>query len=159
MCGHVKISAEIGFRVLPLQSLSRISVMPYMILLALDSLVKKLFVGLGAVSHPPECSFQDIGGPDSVPEFSVKAVVVEAAKKILSHATHSPFFFNEPVGLPGLKTPEGLLTALCTEDELCLLKAVRPIDLSDLHGHIDTRATSFYICPNPKGVFHYQMDR
>jgi hypothetical protein len=44
--GHVKISVEIGFRVSPFQCLLSMSVMPYMILLALGSLVKKLFMGL-----------------------------------------------------------------------------------------------------------------
>lgn len=44
--GHVDQIVEIGFRVLPFQLALSMSVMPYMIRLALASLVKKLFMGL-----------------------------------------------------------------------------------------------------------------
>jgi hypothetical protein len=92
--------------------------------------------GSSATSHLPKCPLQGIGSPDGLPELLVKSIVVQTAEKILSHAPDGPLLFDKPFGLPALETPEGLLTAVCLKDELCLLKTVRAIDLSDLYGHI-----------------------
>ena len=87
-------------------------------------------------THLPKAPLQNIGGPNGLPELLVKIVVVETAEEVLSHAPDSSPFLDKPSGLPALETPEGLLAAACSKDELGLLETVRAIDLSDLYGHI-----------------------
>ncbi len=92
--------------------------------------------GPSTPTHLPKAPLQDIGSPDGLPEVLVKIVIVKTTEKVLPHAPDSSLFFDKPSSLPALETPDGFLAAVRLKDQLCLLKAVRPIGLSDLHGHI-----------------------
>ena len=62
---------------------------------------------------------------------------MEAVEKILLRALDSPLLLHTPSGFPFSKASDGLLAVVSCEDKLGLFETVGPVELSDLHCHIE----------------------